>query len=157
MREHPGIGERICRPLAAFVAFGPIIRHHHERWDGSGYPDRLEGEAIPIGARVDGIVDAFDAMTHERPYRGARSVQDALGEIVRCAGKQFDPSIVPLFVEELTRGPGPATTQGDVADETASGSHATQLSRMRGAPATRSLGPWRTPSEDDPGQPENGH
>jgi putative two-component system response regulator len=104
MRAHPEIGERICQPLAAFAALGPIIRHHHERWDGLGYPDCLADEAIPIGARIVAIVDAFDAMTHERPYRRARSVEDALGEIVRCGGKQFDPALVPLFVEDVARG-----------------------------------------------------
>jgi HD-GYP domain-containing protein (c-di-GMP phosphodiesterase class II) len=105
MRRHPEIGERICAPLAAFSAFGPIIRHHHERWDGLGYPDGLRGEAIPIGARIVGMVDAFDAITHDRTYRLARSVADALGEIVRLAGRQFDPELTPLLVEEISRGP----------------------------------------------------
>jgi putative two-component system response regulator len=104
MRRHPAIGERICTPLAAFAVFGPIIRHHHERWDGAGYPDRLVGEQSPIGARIVGLVDAFDAMTHDRPYRPAMSVADAMGELVRCAGKQFDPELVPLFVDSLQHG-----------------------------------------------------
>jgi putative two-component system response regulator len=106
MRRHPEIGERICAPLAAFAAFGPIIRHHHERWDGTGYPDGLKGEGIPIGASVVALVDAFDAMTHDRVYRSARSVTDALGEIVRLAGRQFDPDLVPLFVEDVMHGHG---------------------------------------------------
>jgi putative two-component system response regulator len=114
MRRHPEIGERICAPLAAFAAFGPIIRHHHERWDGTGYPDRLQGESIPIGAGVVALVDSFDAMTHDRVYRAARSVTDALGEIVRLAGRQFDPMLVPLFVEDVMHGAGvnavPSTT-----------------------------------------------
>jgi putative two-component system response regulator len=105
MRRHPEIGERICAPLAAFAAFGPIIRHHHERWDGSGYPDGLSREAIPIGARVVALVDAFDAMTHGRPYRPERSVAEALGEVLSQAGRQFDPELAPLFVEEVGRGP----------------------------------------------------
>ncbi len=105
MRRHPEIGERICAPLAAFAAFGPIIRHHHERWDGTGYPDGLRGEQIPMGARIVCLVDSFDAMTHDRSYRSARAVTDALGEIVGLAERQFDPDLVPVLVEEATRMP----------------------------------------------------
>jgi putative two-component system response regulator len=105
MRRHPEIGERICAPLAAYAVFGPIIRHHHERWDGGGYPDGLRGEGIPIGARVVALVDAFDAMTHARVYRAARSVADAMGEISRMAEKQFDPGLATMFVDELNGGP----------------------------------------------------
>jgi putative two-component system response regulator len=107
MRRHPEIGERICAPLAAFAVFGPIIRHHHERWDGRGYPDGLRADQAPIGARIVGLVDAFDAMTHDRPYRAARSVSDALAEIVRESGRQFDPDLVPLFVDSTVHGPSP--------------------------------------------------
>ena len=102
MRTHPEVGERICAPLAAIAAFGPIIRHHHERWDGSGYPDRLEGTLIPIGARIVGLVDAFDAMTHNRSYRNAMSVDEAVGEILRQSGRQFDPELGPVFVRQLS-------------------------------------------------------
>jgi putative two-component system response regulator len=105
MRRHPEMGERICAPLAAFAVFGPIIRHHHERWDGGGYPDGLRHSAIPIGARVVALVDAFDAMTHNRVYQSARSVADAMGEISRLAGRQFDPDLAPLLIEEASRGP----------------------------------------------------
>jgi putative two-component system response regulator len=101
MRRHPEIGERICRPLGAGTAFLPIIRHHHERWDGRGYPDRLAGEAIPLGARIVGVADAFDAMTHDRHYRQARSVADALEEISAGAGNQFDPVLAKLFIEAI--------------------------------------------------------
>jgi len=104
MRRHPEIGERICRPLAASANFLPIIRHHHERWDGGGYPDRLVGEAIPFGARVVSVADAFDAMTHDRHYRGARSVADALQEIHTGAGTQFDPVLARLFIEAIEVG-----------------------------------------------------
>jgi putative two-component system response regulator len=103
MRQHPLIGERICQPLATAAQFAPIIRHHHERWDGAGYPDRLRGEAIPIGARIVGLVDAYDAIVHDRPYRPARDVQDALEEIRREAGHQFDPELVRLFVPLIER------------------------------------------------------
>ena len=101
VRRHPEIGERICAPLASFAAFGPIIRHHHERWDGRGYPDGLRGEQIEPGARIVGLVDAFDAMTHDRPYRPARSTAEALEEIRRLAGRQFDPELVPLFADVI--------------------------------------------------------
>jgi putative two-component system response regulator len=106
MRSHPEIGERICAPLAAAGAFSPIVRHHHERWDGRGYPDGLRGEAIPLGARIVALVDAFDAMTHDRPYRRAQSVDHAVAELWRESGTQFDRALVPLFVLELERDVG---------------------------------------------------
>lgn len=103
VRRHPVIGERICAPLASFAAFGPIIRHHHERWDGTGYPDGLRGEAASLGARIVGIVDAFDAMTHDRPYRRALTTEQALEELRAQAGRQFDPDLARLFVDEIAR------------------------------------------------------
>ena len=99
MREHPIIGERIIEPLASAAEFAPIIRSHHERWDGQGYPDRLRGEDIPFGARVVGLVDAYDAIIHDRPYRPARTIGAALDEIRGLAGVQFDPDLVRVFVE----------------------------------------------------------
>lgn len=101
VRKHPQIGERICAPLQSFAAFGPIIRHHHERWDGAGYPDGLRGDATSLGARIVGIVDAFDAMTHDRPYRPALTVEHALDELRGQAGKQFDPELARLFIDEI--------------------------------------------------------
>jgi putative two-component system response regulator len=80
---------------------GPIIRHHHERWDGSGYPDGLVGETIPVGARVVAVVDAFDAIVHDRPYRPARSPREAVAEIRSGCGSQFDPSIADRFIVEF--------------------------------------------------------
>jgi putative two-component system response regulator len=103
MRRHPEIGERICAPLASAATFTPIVRHHHERWDGRGYPDGLRGEAIPLGARIVGLVDAFDAMTHDRPYRRAMPTALAVHELWRESGGQFDRALVPLFVIELER------------------------------------------------------
>ena len=104
MREHPIIGERICAPLGAAMAFLPIVRHHHERWDGRGYPDGLRAGGIPIGARIVGLVDAFDAMTHDRPYRIGRGVAGALEEVQGEAGRQFDPDLAPLFIAEIQGG-----------------------------------------------------
>ena len=103
MRQHPIIGERITEPLASAARFSTIIRSHHERWDGEGYPDRLRGEEIPFGARVVGIVDAYDAMIHDRPYRAARTAGAALEEIRRLAGLQFDPELAQLFIEIVER------------------------------------------------------
>jgi len=103
MRRHPEIGERICEPLASAGLFTPIVRHHHERWDGRGYPDGLRGEAIPLGARIVGLVDAFDAMTHDRPYRRGMPTALAVNELWRESGGQFDRALVPLFVMELER------------------------------------------------------
>jgi putative two-component system response regulator len=104
MRRHPEIGERICRPLGDAGGFLPIIRHHHERWDGKGYPDGLGGEAIPLGARIVSLADAFDAMTHDRQYRAARSTADALEEIRSCSGRQFDPVLADLFIQTVEDG-----------------------------------------------------
>jgi putative two-component system response regulator len=101
LRRHPEIGERICQPLELSRAFVTIIRHHHERWDGFGYPDRLGGETIPLGARIVGLVDAFDAMTHDRPYRVALQPDIALEEIRAGAGRQFDPALSAVFLEIL--------------------------------------------------------
>ncbi|NJD27914.1 MAG: response regulator [Chloroflexi bacterium] len=104
MRRHPEIGERICRPLAAAGSFLPVIRHHHERWDGRGYPDGLRGEAIPFGARIVSVADAFDAMTHDRQYRAARPVAAALSELDVEAGRQFDPELARLFIGVIEGG-----------------------------------------------------
>ena len=98
VRRHPEIGERICRPLALSERYTPIVRHHHERWDGAGYPDRLVGEAIPIGARIVALADALDAMTQDRPYRRAMSVDAAVAEIRNGTARQFDPGLAPVFV-----------------------------------------------------------
>jgi putative two-component system response regulator len=103
MRQHPLIGERICEPLASASQFAPIVRHHHERWDGSGYPDGLRREMIPMGARIVGLVDSYDAIIHDRPYRPARDISSAMVEIQRESGAQFDPDLVTLFIPLIER------------------------------------------------------
>jgi putative two-component system response regulator len=115
MERHPVIGDGILRPLRLGSIVGPIVRGHHERWDGNGYPDRLQGEAIPIGARIVAVVDAYDAMTHNRPYRAAVSADEARDELLRSRGAQFDPEIVTLFLDQLANGdhePGSAFPSG---------------------------------------------
>jgi HD-GYP domain-containing protein (c-di-GMP phosphodiesterase class II) len=103
MRRHPEIGERICQPLRASVAFAPIIRHHHERFNGGGYPDGLRGAQIPLGARIVAIADAYEAMVHGRPYQPAQAHERVSEELIRLRGKQFDPELVPIFLDELER------------------------------------------------------
>ncbi len=103
MRRHPEIGERICQPLTASRAFAPIIRHHHEHFNGKGYPDRLSGDRIPLGARIVAVADAYEAMVHGRPYQPAQSHSLAADELMRLRGSQFDPDLVPIFLDELER------------------------------------------------------
>lgn len=102
MREHPSHGERIVANLRQGRLIAPIVRGHHERWDGSGYPDRLRAEEIPLGARIIATVDAFDAMTTDRPYRRAMSRQQARKRLELGAGSQFDPAIVETVLELST-------------------------------------------------------
>ena len=90
-------------PHNAFVEMGiDIARHHHERWDGSGYPDRLAGEAIPLSARIMALVDVYDALTSDRPYRASWSKEQALAYIRSEAGRHFDPTVVDIFLKELS-------------------------------------------------------
>jgi HD-GYP domain-containing protein (c-di-GMP phosphodiesterase class II) len=97
MDLHPQIGESILRPVAILSPLLPGVRSHHERFDGTGYPDRLAGEAIPIEARIMAVADAFDAMTSNRPYRHALPEEEALAELRRHAGSHFDPRVVAAF------------------------------------------------------------
>jgi two-component system, cell cycle response regulator len=101
VRRHPVVGQRILAAAPALVHVAEIVRSTHERFDGRGYPDGLAGTEIPLVARVIAVCDAFDAMTSNRPYRPARSVEEALEELRRCAGTQFDPAIVAAFLAEL--------------------------------------------------------
>ena len=94
MRRHPDEGVRILKEIPFLDRALDVVRHHHERWDGTGYPEGLAGEEIPLWARIFAVVDALDAMTADRPYRAAMSYEDALAEIRRHAGTQFDPNVV---------------------------------------------------------------
>jgi putative nucleotidyltransferase with HDIG domain len=97
MKRHPDHGARIIAQIPFLEDVSRIVRHHHERWDGAGYPDSLAGEAIPLGARIFAVADSFDAMTSDRPYRRAMSVADARSEVARCSGTQFDPQVADAF------------------------------------------------------------
>jgi len=103
IREHPRIGAKILLRVASFRDALPYVLYHHERWDGTGYPTGKAGEEIPLEARVLAVADAFDAMTSDRPYRRALTREEALAEVERCAGTQFDPQIARVFLD-LFRG-----------------------------------------------------
>ena len=103
MRRHPLIGERILLAAPALRPVARLVRSSHERWDGAGYPDGLSGDEIPLGARVVAVCDAFNAMTTDRPYRESVADQDAIEELRRCAGTQFDPLVVEAFCRVIAR------------------------------------------------------
>ena len=99
VRRHPEAGAAILEPVTALKRIGVVdmVLHHHERWDGKGYPHRLKGEAIPLGARIISVADALSAMLQDRPYRAALDLERACQEIDRGAGTQFDPAVVAAF------------------------------------------------------------
>jgi diguanylate cyclase (GGDEF)-like protein len=101
MRRHTIVGERMLSAAPALSQIAPLVRSSHERWDGGGYPDGLAGEDIPLGARIVAVCDSFDAMVADRPYRAGMSVREALAELRRCAGTQFDPRVVDAFLDAL--------------------------------------------------------
>jgi len=116
MKQHPLIGEKICSSLRFASDVGPMIRHHHERWDGTGYVDGLSGEDIPPLARVLSVVDSFDAMTSDRPYRAALPLPETIRRLREGAGTQWDPEIVALFVETVDDG-GQGVEMATAGDE----------------------------------------
>jgi diguanylate cyclase (GGDEF)-like protein/PAS domain S-box-containing protein len=101
MRRHTVIGERILSAAPALTVASKLVRLSHERWDGKGYPDGLRGTDIPLGARIIAVCDAYDAMVSDRPYRASLGSAEALAELNRCAGTQFDPAVVEVFGEVL--------------------------------------------------------
>ncbi len=108
IRRHPVDGQEMLERVGGVLAdVGVIVRHHHERWDGGGYPDRIAGTAIPLAARIICACDAYNAMTTNRSYRAAMPVADAIVELQRCSGSQFDPDVADALVAIVTRWPEP--------------------------------------------------
>jgi len=103
LARHPERSVEILRPIEFLSRVREMVLAHHERWDGAGYPNGLRGESIPAGARVLAVVAAFESMVSGRPYRAARSRDEALAELRRCAGAQFDPVVVDAFAQVLAR------------------------------------------------------
>jgi diguanylate cyclase (GGDEF)-like protein len=112
MYMHPVIGADVVSRVPSLRAIAPIVRAHHERWDGTGYPDKLAGETIPLGARIIAVVDAYVTMTTDRPYQKARDSSRAFAELRRCAGTQFDPRVVEALESLLLANSRQAETAG---------------------------------------------
>ena len=129
---HPLIGARIVERVPGLAGLAPGIRHHHERWDGDGYPGGLSGEEIPLEARVLGVADTYSALTSTRPYREPVSPELACEEILRSAGTQFDPHIADLFVKEMRRRGPDEADYGTLAESL--DVPAVQAQRERGEP-----------------------
>jgi diguanylate cyclase (GGDEF)-like protein/putative nucleotidyltransferase with HDIG domain len=105
IRTHPTVGDELLRNFPELSLACDAVGHHHERYDGTGYPDGLAGDKIPLDARIVGAIDAYCAMTTERPYQPRRSPTEAIAELCRCAGTQFDPTVVDALIAVLTRLP----------------------------------------------------
>jgi HD-GYP domain-containing protein (c-di-GMP phosphodiesterase class II) len=103
--EHPIGGENILKPVGSLSRLCPIVRHHHERYDGEGYPDRLKGEEIPLAARILSVADSYDAMISDRAYKPTRTKPQAIAELLACKGGQFDPECVDVFIAYLRENP----------------------------------------------------
>ena len=101
MRTHTITGQRILAAAPALEPVAELVRSSHERWDGDGYPDGLESSQIPLGARIIFVCDAYEAMTEQRPYRRSYTPEQAVEELRRCAGTQFDPKLVEVLIERV--------------------------------------------------------
>ena len=101
VKNHPSIGAHILSSASIFKDIIPIVKHHHERYDGHGYPSQLEGENIPYFARITAIADSFDAMTSKRAYRDSMPIEKVISEFENCKGTQFDPKLTDLFLDIL--------------------------------------------------------
>lgn len=101
IKNHPTIGAHILQNATIFKDILPIVKHHHERYDGNGYPGRLKGEEIPYLARIAAVADSFDAMTSKRSYRNSLPLDIVKSEIEKCSGTQFDPKIACVFLDIL--------------------------------------------------------
>ncbi len=104
MKSHSEYGEEIMSRFEILAKEAKIIRHHHERYDGRGYPDRLAGDEIPVCSRIIAVCDAYDAMVTERPYRKGLEAGAILEEMTRCSGSQFDPAIMQAFTDIIRDG-----------------------------------------------------
>lgn len=103
IRSHATIGAEVIEQVKFLQDISTIIHHHHEAWDGSGYPDQISGDKIPLGSRIIAVCTAYDAMVHERPYRPARDVEDAIKQIRKDAGTKYDPMVVDVFLRVLKK------------------------------------------------------
>jgi len=103
MRRHPALGADVVARFSAYGQLHRLVRHHHERWDGGGYPDRTGGDRVPLGARVLAVADAFDALTSVHPYRGAMDADRAARVLADGAGSQWDPRVVDALLAHLAR------------------------------------------------------
>jgi HD-GYP domain-containing protein (c-di-GMP phosphodiesterase class II) len=113
VRSHTVEGERIIAAAPGLAGVASLVRASSEHFDGSGYPDGLAGDAIPLGARIIAVSVAYAAMTSQRPYRTARSPGEALAELTRCAGTQFDPSVVDALAQDLAEELAPVPAQAE--------------------------------------------
>jgi len=102
MQQHSVIGEAIVKPVRSLQKVVALVRHHHERFDGTGYPSNLKGEEIPLGARILSVADTYDSMVTDRPYRKRLTIEDAKAELKKCAGVQHDPAVVEAFLQVIT-------------------------------------------------------
>jgi putative nucleotidyltransferase with HDIG domain len=100
-KSHADVGARMIEPLEVLSGVVPVVRHHHERYDGGGYPDGLEGEEIPLAARIVAVVDAYDVMMRGRPYRQRHTQAEAIADLSREAGLQFDPQVVEVLIRVI--------------------------------------------------------
>lgn len=103
MKKHTEYGFNIANSTAEFSIIAKYILYHHERWDGTGYPEGLIGKKIPLLSRIIALVDAYDVMTHDRPYSKAMNEEKALAEIIKFSGSQFDPELVEVFIELINK------------------------------------------------------
>lgn len=101
IKKHPELGWMALKNMGDFKALGLIVLHHHERMDGGGYPGGLKGSAIPLGSRIIAVADSYDALTTDRPYRKARTRQEAVDELLACVESQFDPRVLAAFLDSL--------------------------------------------------------
>jgi HD-GYP domain-containing protein (c-di-GMP phosphodiesterase class II) len=134
MNAHPVLGAQIIGPVDRLAPELPVIRHHHEWYNGSGYPDRLMGDEIPRLARILHVADAFEAMTADRPYRKALSTEQALGELRKFAGVQFDPEVVDAFVKTSWADDVDEAGEPDLRPIPLLGQHGARVARAHDAP-----------------------